>query len=346
VNNREIVKLIKSLKDEPEFGGGFDFDKSWEKFADQYGFEKNYKDFKITWKDYLEYFTHISSKAIVRPVGAAIASLALVLGGWVTTVNASFGSVPGDLLYPVKLVTERVQISLAATNEQRARLHTEFASRRLNEVIEIAASDRIDKDELVKETVESFKISISSATTAVENIATTSPEAAANVAMVVDQKVEAMSSVISANENSTSLEAHTEQLAEAQNSTQESDQKLTETIVTSNETIKQDRTNGYLQDSFKKDMIEIDTRKANLLVRVANIEAAIAGGAVSDSYVKNTEVITNTLETFEDELVEARNYFAAGGWRRVLEIVTGLKNKLSVAEMLVTEMEIEISSGG
>lgn len=346
MTNREVIKFIKSLKDDPEFGGGFDFKTSWERFAGEYGFEKDYSDFKITWRDYAEYLVHVGSKAALRPAGALASVFVAVLIGWVAAVNVSMASVQGDFMYPVKIATEKARLVLAATKEQQARLHAEFASRRLDEMIEIASSAREDKKMLVQETVDNFKQSIDAATATVESMVSASPEAAADIAMIIDQKVEAMSSVIFVGENTASFEGHGEQLAEAQNSTRVSNQLLTETIVTSNEAAKQERTEVYLQDTFKKDMAEIENRSSVLLVRVDRIKTAVAAGQESSfDFSKGLEVISETLAGFDSQLTEARDFFAAGGWRRVLETVTELKTKLSTAELLVTEMEIEISTG-
>jgi hypothetical protein len=348
VTNKELIKFLREHRDDKVFGGGdFDFQKSWNKFADQYGFEKDSGAVKITLSDYGAYFTHTVSQSVLQPAGAIVASLVLIFGGWVATVNASFGSLPGDFLYPVKLATERVQLTLAATSEQKARLHTEFAGRRLDEVIEISSSSVEGKVEKVRGAVESFKESITSATNAVSDIATSSPESAAAIAIAVDQKMEVMASVLSIEEvNENATEEHSEQIAEAQSSVAASDHSLTETIVSSNETAQKDSTDRYLQDSFKKDMLEIDSRSAALLVRVDNIALAVADGRTTYDFSKNLEVIREVLDDSAEQMNKAKTYFAAGGWRRVLEIVTDLKIKLTNAEELVLDMEIEISTGG
>jgi len=51
------------------------------------------------------------------------------------TVMLSAGSLPGDLLYPLKLITERVQYSLTANPEGKAELRLTFADKRLQELV-------------------------------------------------------------------------------------------------------------------------------------------------------------------------------------------------------------------
>jgi len=349
VNNREVVKLIKNLKDDPAFGGDFDFKKSWNKFADQYGFEKDYSDFKLTWHDYFNYFTHISSKTILRPAGAVLSAFIIIFGSWIATVNASFGSVPGDLLYPVKLVSERMQITLAATDEQKARLHTEFAGRRLKEVMEIAATPQVGNEVRMQAAVDGFKQEVASANVAVESMAANSSQNADSVAIMVDQQVESYMTTLAEAQESSVSDSQGETLAEAQVTVSETDASLTETLVTSHEENQAESTGTYLQASFQKDLKNIDAEKIVLEGRMDRIKNLISLGKISTAnvaqYQTNIQTITGQLKSFEDNLVEARNLFAAGGWRRVQEIVTDLKNKLSVADELVASMEIQISTG-
>ena len=62
-------------------------------------------------------------------------ALLIVMSGWGITA-ASAHSQPGDLLYPLKLVTERVRFALTLQPEGRAELRLSFADRRLVELVE------------------------------------------------------------------------------------------------------------------------------------------------------------------------------------------------------------------
>jgi hypothetical protein len=67
--------------------------------------------------------------------GRAAAIVLLVLfTGW-GTVNASANAVPGDLLYPLKLFTERARFVLSLNAQDRAELRIVFSSRRLREAV-------------------------------------------------------------------------------------------------------------------------------------------------------------------------------------------------------------------
>ena len=72
----------------------------------------------------------VQHPVVVRTV--AVVTLLLVAA--VTTVSLSARSLPGDLLYPVKMLTEDVQFFLAVDAEGRARLHVRFADERTYEL--------------------------------------------------------------------------------------------------------------------------------------------------------------------------------------------------------------------
>lgn len=86
---------------------------------------------------------------VVRPVAVVCLIIGLVTGGWVTTVSASYNSLPGDALYQVKLATENVQTTLASKPKE-TKLRAEFASRRAEEVKKIVKSNIPKKEKKAK----------------------------------------------------------------------------------------------------------------------------------------------------------------------------------------------------
>jgi hypothetical protein len=72
----------------------------------------------------------IQNTLLVRAVGVVV--LIFLVG--TTTVSLSARSLPGDLLYPVKKLTEDVQYFLTVDALGRARLHVRFADRRTYEL--------------------------------------------------------------------------------------------------------------------------------------------------------------------------------------------------------------------
>lgn len=92
----------------------------------------------------------------VKPVMVFALAFGLVFGGWITTVSASYNSLPGEMLYSVKLATENVQTSLASKPKE-SKLRTEFAARRVEEVKKIVKDNLPKKEQRVEEAVKHLK---------------------------------------------------------------------------------------------------------------------------------------------------------------------------------------------
>ena len=96
-----------------------------------------------------------------RAVWARAAAVVLVVFfvGW-GSVNASADSTPGDLLYPVKLFTERARFFLTLGAEDRAELRIVFSSRRLKEaVIQQQRTGQLDP-QLLSEMLEEARLAV------------------------------------------------------------------------------------------------------------------------------------------------------------------------------------------
>lgn len=115
---------------------------------------------------------------VVRRVGwfsrsvwarAAIIMLAVSVLGW-GTVSASAQAVPGDLLYPIKLFTERARFFLTINAENKAELRIAFSAERLKEAVRKyeggGGLDRI----LLNEMLDEAKLAVESAPTLAEPV--------------------------------------------------------------------------------------------------------------------------------------------------------------------------------
>ncbi|HEU0285392.1 MAG TPA: DUF5667 domain-containing protein [Nocardioidaceae bacterium] len=91
----------------------------------------------------------------VRRRLTAAATAFVVVGGSFGIVAASAQSMPGEMLYPVKRATERVEIMLrSGSAEGRAMLDN--ATTRLDEVAALAAEGKPDADNLIADTLTDF----------------------------------------------------------------------------------------------------------------------------------------------------------------------------------------------
>src|SRR3989344_5505329 len=92
---------------------------------------------------------------LFMPLSAIIAVIVFIGGGAGMTF-ASQSALPGEILYSVKIISEKARIALATSDDEKARLHFEFSSKRLNEIAELAEDSAFGK-ELAEIAVEGYK---------------------------------------------------------------------------------------------------------------------------------------------------------------------------------------------
>jgi hypothetical protein len=108
----------------------------------------------------------------------------MLFGGASATAFASQSALPGDALYPVKMGLEQTQISLTNDAYDQAKLHLEFAQRRLDEITKLLLQGR-SKD--VEFASSEFEFYIQQAMDATQTVMTTDPERGAELSKLVSQ---------------------------------------------------------------------------------------------------------------------------------------------------------------
>lgn len=98
-------------------------------------------------------------------------ALVLLIGGPWLVVKASQPSLPGEMLYSIKKATERIQAGVAS-DESKAQLQVEFASRRLEELNKINEDSLSpeEKTEKVEQVVSDFQDNLAGASLHVSKI--------------------------------------------------------------------------------------------------------------------------------------------------------------------------------
>jgi len=85
----------------------------------------------------------------------------LVLGA--SSVELSARSVPGNFLYPVKILTERVHFALTSDLEERVELRLTFSERRLSEIVKTLKQGKGADRELITEMLDEARDALSDA---------------------------------------------------------------------------------------------------------------------------------------------------------------------------------------
>lgn len=348
MNNRDLKTLLRQIKDAPEFGGLVDrvtVEKNWSRLSQELGFTSR----EVTtptygWRAYAEYASHVFGSHVLRPASLALSAFVLMFGGWVTTVNASFDAVPGDVLYPVKLATERVQITFATTSERRARLHTEFAGRRLQEVAEITSSTRDEKDARVRTAVAGFRNELASANEQLSQTDVSDPDSTA-IAMVIDRKADEYEAVIARSE-STLPEGTRPSVADALIAVEAVDAHAISSLVTSHEATQQSSTAEHLESSFQE---TYNTLKVRLSIDIGRLDV-ITGTLKETPYNVRTPLLERiadarvALGDHDALLAGSLDLIASGGYRKAFTHLEEVKAHITASEKIITQLEIDIST--
>ena len=148
INIKKLFKLLKSSKTESSFI--VNLRKNLVTHMESHPFdEKAVKRERLLNKERSNIFNIFKIKTM--PIIPILLIIALLGGGTVGTVAASQGSLPGDILYPVKILSEDAQVSLSFNEENKNQLRIKFAQKRMEEINKlIEASQNATSGELTE----------------------------------------------------------------------------------------------------------------------------------------------------------------------------------------------------
>jgi len=153
-----------------------------------------------TWYGFKAFMPSSIKTFVYKPVGAITLIIALMFGASIVSVSASKGSVPGDVLYKVKLTREKIHAGITVDDGKKTDLYIGFADERLNEIDKL--KDNPKKPEHQKE---NMKVAVSELKNQMGNVKNqlekvkSKPRSAkeiVEVAKKVDEKVEDISNKI------------------------------------------------------------------------------------------------------------------------------------------------------
>ena len=327
--SRDIIKQLKKLRIEPRAGyvGEEVRTRGREKLMEAIAIQQEQS---TVWAPAatFEFIRFTLSDLLAKPVTALASFAVLVLGG-LTTVSAAAQSLPGDTLYGVKIVSERAQLQLTGA-DKKAVLHTEFAERRLQELVELTNSDTPNQA-LVASTVDAFKSEVNSATQEIQNLQSSqSGELLAQVSMVNAKMSELSDSIALAPiTNEPDLSNDIKETATTASET------VVTTVVEDYESAPQPTSGAELQKLFQTRMNKVIQRRTQSIGRIEVIGANAKFYRVSSR--REIGAIQSRMNRVSDELTDASTYVVSGGYRAAFE-------SLGNAEELISSLESELSA--
>jgi hypothetical protein len=280
--DKELIKLLRSVKDNPSLGGGFDARSSWQRFARTNGFDQNTVPGRYHIGDHLTYMLWQISHVLLKPVAATVAVFFFAISGWLSVGNASAHALPGDTFYPIKIGMEKAQLALAFTSQQRANLKVEFASRRLEEMVQIASLVEHRQPAEVQLAVNRFKDEVTNIQEELQ--VEEASDSQTELAKTVGRKVNVYSSTVA----STNSELPDEVLVEVEDLLEETKDQVVEVIITAHE-----------QEKDEESAYELDVA---LQVEIASIQSV---------YGTESEVAVETAQALRVE----------GSYRRAFQVL-------------------------
>ena len=271
---------------------------------------------------------------VAQPIGVMSVILLFVAGTGILGVNASKTSLPGDLLYPVKLTSEKVSLSLTINDSKKAEKHLEYAEERVNEMEAVSAQPLEDKDKKAKmkqavsglmDQMEGAQIQLDKVKDA-GSIGQSENKIIVEVALGVDKKAEELSQKIALKKEEYKEDKELETaFGAAQASTNQTGVKAVEVVINGVE-------NSKLEMPTKEIMNVIQKKIANTAVTVEEMKKYI-------EQADPVEVIVNMKDkpsTATNTLTEAQQFLNQGD-------LTGAIEKIKTTVGITNEVKDTVS---
>ncbi len=272
------------------------------------------------------------------PVGVAMMAF-LALVGSVGFVGAT-NSVPGDALYSVKVATERAQIKIAS-QERRVLLRTEFAERRLQEVVKL--NNEGASAERTAQALANYEAQVTVAKNELKTYQATEPQKAAVLAVQVDEKIDKLNEIALTQDN---VQASV---------TKEASKAVVEVIVDAVETAEAQEKevssgsvdefegqviNRAIKDTYNKRLRAVMDRQTLDFGRVARLK---------EWYERNNQAVPaevnrlgRDVEDVSEMIYESMTLIAQGGYRKAFELVEDSEIQLFAIEAALAESEMAV----
>lgn len=294
------------------------------------------------------YVLWLSQSFISRPVAIGAAGFVLAVSGLMTTVNAAQQSLPGDVLYTVKLINERAQLQLASL-DRRAVLHTEFAEKRLREVTQLQ-SDAFGRDtNLVSQTIDAYTQEVASANQNLRELQASGNSTTVATASEVQQNLVALDSTIVHSVGPATSSAESIAVTSAQVTTQVAQDDSVNVAVEAHNDANSEQSTRELNDMFLRQFAAIGTRKTFDVHRLTVIRTSLethaeilgAIGIITESDLRRLERSINIAVA---DVAPAMDIFTIGNYQSAFDALKHAESVLRGIEATIADAETAITS--
>jgi ElaB/YqjD/DUF883 family membrane-anchored ribosome-binding protein len=124
----------------------------------------------------------------MRPVMVIVMLCGFGAFGYFGSIGAVASALPGDMLYGIKNITEQAQLTFATSDDARALLHAEFASRRASEVAALAEAGSGASEQNMNEAVTNLADEMKNVSTTMQAVKSDYGSGAVTIAKAVDRQ--------------------------------------------------------------------------------------------------------------------------------------------------------------
>jgi len=259
---------------------------------------------------------------VLRPVTVIMLILGMGIGGWIATVAASSGSLPGEWLYPAKIATEKTQVVMAnvvGDKNTETNLHVEFAKRRALETQKIISTSNPDKIQIAAETVNNLKGEIQSVNNNLQEIASTT-DASAQMVKSVNQNTQQINDVLQDVKANllvgTSTDNLSTQVTEVNNLVKDTSVKAVEVMVAKHlqgdNSVSKDEVKQVINDQLQSAMQDVveskdNTQQAKNAVDVVQADVKLAQDVKGAVNTSSTQALSNQIDAAVKQSQDAVN---------------------------------------
>jgi|GEM_PF-1626769 len=284
-------------------------------------------------------------QTVVRGVITVALVAAIALSSSITTAMAE-RSVSGDILYPVKITSEKVQMGLTKDPEAKARLEVTFAGKRVSEMEQItnAVGQHEKKFQKILFTLEGYKKNVAQAASRLTQMQqTASAQNVVAVATLMNDQVEDYSVTLSANK-----QAAVQPIAEALAVSEQAVNQAVDIIVQKNKDGVV--SNEVVQQIAEKKINTATEKVAKLSEQIGQAKAAVANNPTTINEAKTANQKLGAVETkpaeAKSELAQAQQLLNSDPGQSLEKVKTAqeltkqVQNALDEASTAVQPTEV------
>ncbi len=248
----------------------------------------------------------------------------MTIGSWIAGVSASNQSLPGDVLYKVKIASENTQLALTAFDgekqaENKAKLQLQFAERRSKEVKQLVAKQKPEATVHVQPTIQKLQETIKDAQITLKEVKKESNENVLDLAKTVTEATSVIAKDLKeVTENSPAKNAETagivKQVVEATKVVNDTGLQAIEVVLndkmvvdaTSKQEIKelvQEKVNILVQN-IEDSKVAVEEVKQFSLGATTTFEVKLNVSSTAFNMVPSTQVSNSSTTTVQSEDVK------------------------------------------